>query len=92
VIKTFAHKGLREFFFDGSKRGIQPQHVAKLGLILDHLDAASQVQDMNYPGSGLHPLKGQRKGQWAVSVSGNWRVTFRFEASDAYEVDYVDYH
>jgi proteic killer suppression protein len=91
VIKSFAHKGLREFFYDGSKRGIQPDHARKLTLILDHLDAASRVQDMGYPGSGLHPLHGKLKGFWSVSVSGNWRVIFRFEDSDAYEVNYVSH-
>jgi toxin HigB-1 len=92
VIKRFVHKGLEELFYDGSKRGIQPKHAEKLTLILDRLSAASQVKDMAYPGSDLHPLKGRLKGFWAVSVSGNWRVIFRFEAGDAYEVGYVDYH
>lgn len=61
-------------------------------MILDRLDAAVQVQDMDYPGSSLHPLKGKLAGRWAVKVSGNWRVIFRFDAGDAYVVDYVDYH
>ena len=92
MIKSFAHKGLEVLFYDDSKRGIQPKHAEKLTLILDRLAAASQVKDMAYPGSDLHPLKGRLKGFWAVSVSGNWRVIFRFEGGDAYEVGYVDYH
>ena len=92
MIKSFAHKGLEDLFYDGTKRGVQPKHAAKLVMILDRLDAATEVQDMDYPGSGLHPLKGRLAGFWAVKVSGNWRVIFRFEDGDAYEADYLDYH
>ncbi|MEK7705621.1 MAG: type II toxin-antitoxin system RelE/ParE family toxin [Myxococcota bacterium] len=92
MLKSFVHKGLEDLFYDGSKRGVQPQHAAKLTLILDRLDAAGSVGDMDFPGSGLHPLKGKLKGLWAVKVSGNWRVIFRFEGGNAYEVSYVDYH
>ena len=92
VIRTFKHKGLEAFFLDGSRKGIQPGHSMRLADILDRLDAAATVQDMDFPGSGLHPLKGQLKGLWAVKVSGNWRVTFRYEDGDASVVDYVDYH
>jgi proteic killer suppression protein len=63
-----------------------------LRLILGRLDSADIVADMNFPGSGLHPLKGDRKGAWAVSVSGNWRITFRFDNGNAHEVHYEDYH
>ena len=92
MIKSFAHKGLEALFYDDSKRRIQPKHVEKLTLILDHLAAAAEVRDMAFPGSNLHRLKGELKEFWAVSVSGNWRVIFRFEGGDAYEVGYVDYH
>jgi len=92
VIRTFKHKGLETFFLDESKKGIQPGHSGRLADILDRLDAATTVQDMDFPGSGLHPLKGQLKGFWAVKVSGNWRVTFKFEDGDASAVDYADYH
>lgn len=92
MIKGFAHKGLEDLFYEGSKRGVQPKHVAKLVLILDRLDAAVRVEDMSYPGSGLHPLKGKLMGYWAVKVSGNWRVVFRFEGGDAFDVSYLDYH
>jgi proteic killer suppression protein len=92
MIQSFSHKGLEDFFHDGSTRGIQPRHADRLARILDRLDAAEAVQDMNYPGSGLHPLKGGRKGLWSVKVSGNWRVVFRFEDGNAFVVDYLDYH
>ncbi|MFC1612213.1 type II toxin-antitoxin system RelE/ParE family toxin [Myxococcota bacterium] len=92
MIKSFAHKGLEELFFDGTKKGVQGKHAVKLTMLLDRLDAATAVQDMGFPGSGLHPLKGKLAGFWAVKVSGNWRLVFEFEDGDAYDVDYVDYH
>lgn len=92
MIKSFRHKGLEIFFFTGSKKGIVPAHAGKLELILDKLETASKLQDMNRPYFSLHELKGERKGTWAVSVSGNWRVTFKFENENALSVDYEDYH
>jgi proteic killer suppression protein len=92
MIASFAHKGLEDFFYDGTKRGIQPRHATRLATILDRLHAAHVVHDMRYPGSALHPLQGQRAGFWAVKVSGNWRVVFRFADGSAYDVDYLDYH
>jgi len=92
VIKSFDHKGLEKFFYDGDKRGIQPAHAQKIADILDRLDASVTVQDMNYPGSNLHKLKGRLKGIWSVKVSGNWRITFKFIDGNAYVVDYKDYH
>lgn len=92
MIKSFRHKGLEKLFHEGSKKGIRPEHAEKLEDILDRLNAAAAVGDMDYPGSDLHPLKGSLKGHWAVKVSGNWRVIFRFENGDAYVVNYLDYH
>lgn len=92
MIRGFRHKGLRRFFETGSKSGIQAQHVNRLRLILAQLSAATAPRDMDLPGLDLHPLKGGRKGTWAVYVSGNWRVTFRFVGKDADVVDYEDYH
>ena len=91
-IKSFQHKGLEDFFLTGSKRGIQPEHARKLADALDWLDRAATVNDMAYPGSFLHPLKGNLKGLWSVRISGNWRLIFKFENGDAYIVTYVDYH
>ena len=92
MLKSFRHKGLQKFFFDGTKKGIQPKHAEKLADILDLLDAVSEIEDMNFPGSDLHPLKGDLRGFWSVKVSGNWRIIFRFENGDVLDVDYVDYH
>lgn len=92
MIKSFMHKGLREFFETGTRRGIQPQHADRVELILNLLDAARQIKDMNFPGSRLHKLEPKHEGFYAVKVSGNWRITFRFDQGDAYEVNYEDYH
>ena len=92
VIKSFKHKGLENFFKTGSKKGIRPDHANRLERILDRLDAANDIKDMNYPGSNLHQLSGDKKEQFAVKVSGNWRVFFEFINGDAYIVDYDDYH
>lgn len=92
MIKSFDHKGLEDFFYAGTAQGIQPKHAVKLRLRLDRLENAVTVQDMNAPGYDLHPLKGDLKGHWAVKVSGNWRLTFRFVNGNAYVVNYQDYH
>jgi proteic killer suppression protein len=92
VIRSFKHKGLARFFEAGSKSGIQAQHADRLRLILGRLSAATAPEDMGLPGLRLHQLKGPRRGTWAVWVSGNWRITFRFVAGDAEVVDYEDYH
>jgi proteic killer suppression protein len=92
VIKSFAHKGLERFFRTGSKAGIQAQHAARLRLQLGMLDDVGAPEDMNAPGWRLHPLHGDLKDHWSVTVSGNWRLTFRFEGEDAILVDYQDYH
>lgn len=92
MVRTFRHKGLQVFFEQGKKAGIQPAHADKLARQLARLDDAAEPQDMNLPGWSLHQLKGQLKDHWAVSVSGNWRLTFTFEGRDAVLVDYQDYH
>lgn len=79
MIKSFAHKGLEKFFYEGTKRGILPQHADNLADILDMLDAAVAVSDMDAPGLRLHPWKPKDKGYWSVDVNGPWRVTFRFD-------------
>ena len=92
MIKSFAHKGIRAFFETGSKAGIQAAHAPRLRLQLAALNRAKAPTDMGVPGWKLHPLKGDLAGHWAVTVSGNWRITFRFENGDALLVDYQDYH
>jgi toxin HigB-1 len=92
MIKSFKHKGLEDFFYTGSKKGIKPEQATRIERILDRLNAASEIKDMNYPGAFLHPLSGDKKGFYAVKVSGNWRIFFQFVDGDAYVVDYDDYH
>lgn len=92
MIKTFAHKGLEAFFKTGRTAGIQPMHAKRLRLMLAQLNQARTIKDMEIPTFRLHPLKGSRKGVWAVTVQANWRITFRFEEGDAEIVDYEDYH
>ncbi|WP_416397942.1 type II toxin-antitoxin system RelE/ParE family toxin [Allohahella sp. A8] len=92
MIRSFKHKGLAKFFKTGNTAGIQADHVKRLRLVLATLNAASAVKDMDLPGLRLHQLVGNRSGVWSVTVSGNWRVTFRFEDGDAEIVNYEDYH
>lgn len=92
MIKSFRHKGLEAFYVYGTKKGIQPKHAAKLLDLLDRLDAATAVGDLNYPGTALHALRGELQGLWAVRVSGNWRLTFAFHEGNVYVLDYCDYH
>ncbi len=92
MIKSFGHKGLEDFFYTGASWGIQAKHADRLRRMLDRLEAAANVQDMNAPGYELHPLKGKLQGHWSVKISGNWRLTFRFEDGNAYIVNYQDYH
>lgn len=92
MIKTFKHKGLREFFETGSKAGIQSHHADKLKLQLAMLDSAKSKDDVNVPAWRLHELKGDLKGYLALTVNANWRLTFRFVNEDVELVDYQDYH
>ena len=92
MIVSFTHKGLERYFRTGSKSGIQPVHAARLTLILSLLDVAKSADDMNVPGFGLHPLKGDMRGYFAVKVSGNWRLIFKQKGDDMELVDYLDYH
>lgn len=84
--------GSSKYLIDGSVKGIQPKHADKIADILDLLNAADTIQVMNFPGSGLHLLNPKKEGVWAVSVSGNWRIVFKYENGKAYNVDYTDYH
>lgn len=92
MIRSFRHKGLEGFFTKDDRRKLQAGHIGKIERLLDRLDAAKMPQDMNLPGWHFHELKGNRKGTYAVSVSGNWRITFRFDGSHAVDVDLEDYH
>ena len=92
MIASFKHRCLKALYGGKTARRVAPEHVQKLFDILAVLDRSRTPQDLDLPGLRLHPLKGDLKGHYAVSVSGNWRVTFRFKDGDAVEVDYVDYH
>lgn len=92
MIRSFRHKGLERFFSVGDRRKIDARHAARMLRILDRLDAATKPDDVDLPGFDFHPLRGSRKGTYAVSVSGNWRITFRHEAGDAIDVNLEGYH
>ena len=92
MIISFKHKGLELFFTKGSFKSIPAQYTARLERMLDRLDAAKEPEDMNLPGYKFHQLKGSRKYEFAVSVTGNWRITFEFEGDDATNVNLEDYH
>jgi proteic killer suppression protein len=92
MIVSFRHKGLKRFFQTGDTRGIPAQFAARIRLQLFTLNSASVVREMDVPGWDLHELKGNRKGTWAVKVSGNLRMTFLFSRGDAHYVDLEDYH
>ena len=92
MILSFKHKGLEQFFKTGRKSGIQAKHAKRLKLILGRLNASIAPKDMNLPGLYLHQLSGNRSDIWSVRVSGNWRVTFRFNGEHAEIVNYEDYH
>ncbi len=91
AIKDFRHNGLERFFTTGSKAGIQAKHAERLRLILGRLHVATTATDMRLPGLDLHELQGRRKGTWALTISGNWRITFAFEGRNVVRVDYEDY-
>lgn len=92
MIASFRHKGLARFFSAGDQRGIPTQFAARIERILDRLDACARPEEMDLPGYRFHALKGQRKGVYAVTVSGNWRLTFKFDGMNGIDVDLEDYH
>lgn len=92
MVQSFRHKGLKRLYEEDDLRGVLQEHAEKLRDILARLDAAGAPADVDLPGFRLHPLKGQLKGYWAVTVRANWRVIFRFADGNALDLDYVDYH
>ena len=92
MIRSFRHKGLENFYRTGSKAGIQPAHAEKLRRQLTALEFAKQPEDLNAPGWRWHPLRGDMRGFYSLTVNGNWRLIFRFQKADAELVDYLDYH
>lgn len=92
VIKGFKSKDLRSYWETGQPRGINPNFAGKVRRLLDVLDVTQDIESLPVTGTGLHQLKGDRQGQWAMTVSRNWRLTFRFEDGNAFDVDFEDYH
>ena len=92
MIKTFRHRELKRLFQQGDPSKVRADQVSRIADVLAHMDRASQPSDLDLPGYRLHALKGDLKGMWSVALSGNWRIVFRFEDGDAFDVDLVDYH
>ena len=92
MIRSFKHRGLKRLYERGDRSGIRPDLVDTVQEILTILDAAESPQALNLPGYRLHPLKGNMKGFWSVTVRANWRIVFRFEGNDAFDVELIDYH
>ena len=92
MIASFRHKGLKEFFETGSKRGISFELVARISRRLDVLQAAKDLGDIDAHGFNLHRLRGDRYGEWTIWVSGNWRITFRFVKGEVHDINLEDYH
>ena len=92
MIKSFRHKGLQRLYQTGNASGVNANHVKRLRMQLAALDTAKAIDDMDIPGFHLHPLKGDLRKRWSISVSRNWRMTFEFRDGNAYVLDYEDYH
>jgi proteic killer suppression protein len=92
MIRSFRRKPLKRLFEADDPRRLPASDLEKIKDILERLDAAESVGDMRVPGFRLHSLKGDRRGFWSVTVHANWRIIFRFEGNDAFDVDFVDYH
>ena len=92
MIQSFRHKGLKRFFEQDDRSKLPPDMVERIGVLLAALDEASVVADMDRPSFRLHPLKGVLRGFFAVTVRANWRIIFRFENGNAFDVDFLDYH
>lgn len=92
MMRTFRHKGLKALYEKGQTKGLNASWLKRIRAILARLDASGETSDMDFPGLRLHPTKGELTGSWAVDVSGNWRIVFRFEDNEPYDVDLVDYH
>ncbi|WP_448218263.1 type II toxin-antitoxin system RelE/ParE family toxin [Endozoicomonas sp. 2B-B] len=92
AIQTFLHKGLEDYFYDGTTKGITPKHKNRIARLLDILDQAKKPHDMRIPGFNFHKLEPKTAGRYSVHVNGPWCITFEFEGQDAIRVDYEQYH
>ena len=92
MVKSFKHRGLKRLYERGDRSRINPNYVGKVELVLADLDASETLEHMRRPGYRLHELKGDMKGLYAVDISGNWRIVFRFKDGEAEDIDLTDYH
>ena len=92
MIRSFHHRGLRRLYERDDPSRMPADQLDRIALALADLDVAGKPNDLDLPGYRLHPLRGDRRGLWSISITGNWRIIFRFEAGDVYDVDLVDYH
>jgi len=92
MIGSFKHRALRQLFVDDNPKGVNPEHVRKIRHILGVMYAAQKIADMDVSTFRLHPLTGNLKGYWSVTVRANWRIIFRFDDGKAFDIDLVDYH
>ena len=92
MIRSFRYWGLRRLFLRGDRKQVRADQLNRIEDILARLNIVDRVEEIALPGYRLHPLKGDLQGFWSVTVSGNWRIIFRFEEGDAYDVDLIDYH
>jgi proteic killer suppression protein len=92
VIKRFRHRGLKRLYERDDRRGLNQDHVTKIARALARLDQAERPEDVDVPGFRLHPLRGDLSGWWSITITANWRITFRFDAGNVTDVDFVDYH
>ena len=92
MIQTVRHRGLKRAYERGDYSRLQPEQAKRLAIALADLDSARSVTDLDLPGYRLHRLRGKLKGLWSITISANWRIVFRFEGGDAYDIDLIDYH
>ena len=92
MIRTLRHRGLKRLYEHGDPSKVRADQAQRIALALADLDDASKPSELDLPGYRLHPLKGDLKGLWSISISAHWRIIFRFEEGDAYDVDLIDYH
>jgi toxin HigB-1 len=92
MINSFKHKALRRYFETGDGRGLNAQHLEKIALVLGVLNVAETIEAIDLPSFRLHPLTGDLRNYWSITVRANWRIIFRFEDGFVFDVDLVDYH
>ena len=92
MIRTFKHSGLKQYFEDGSPKNLPADMVKKIQVRLNVLNRARELRDVALPGLGFHPLKGDRKREYAITITVNYRLTFRFEDGDVVDLNLEDYH